>query len=449
MSTKNLTHSSHIQLANSINKDHIARSLEHLAKISDPAFGTTGVTRLAYSDTDIKGKNYIAELMTQAGLEVKVSPIGNTIGRLKGSKCDEFAVISGSHTDSVINGGHFDGIVGVICAIEALRVLQQVKDDLIHPIEVIDFAMEESARFGLSLLGSKAFMGEVSGENSLLLQDNQGVSVAEALKNVETLKYFKNENNKSFDSSIKRALWAVEESKADVKKIRAYVELHVEQAGFLEEAKIPIGIVNGAAMPTRWAIQIIGEQAHSGTTPMERRKNALVAASEFVLLVDKICKDEASHDTVGAITKMAVEPNAMNVVPGKCSMFLDLRSADKESKDRVKNILLKKLDEICSKYGVTHSRKVISEDGPKTFSSDIMAISQKACENLGLKYMVMPSRAGHDACTVSNHIKEVGMIFVPSKGGVSHHHEEWTDIDDIVLGTKILLLTLLELATTK
>ncbi len=449
VSTKNIATSKYTQLADLIDKERIANSLEHLANISDPAFGSTGVTRLAYSDTDIKGKNYIADLMTEAGLEVRVSPIGNTFGRLNGPKCDRSLVLTGSHTDSVINGGRFDGIVGVICAIEALRVLQQVKDDLIHPLEVIDFTMEESARFSLGLFGGKVFMGEVRGENSLLLKDDKGISLAEALQNVETLKHFKKDTKSSFDAPMKRALRVVEESAADIKTIHAYVELHVEQAGFLEEAKIPIGIVSGAAMPTRWAIEIIGEQAHSGTTPMERRKGALVPASEFVLQVDKICKEEAAHGTVGAITKISVEPNAMNTVPGKCSMFLDLRSTNKESKDRVKNLLLKKLDEICTKYGVTLSRKVISEDDPKTFSPNIMAISQKACESLGVQCMVMPSRAGHDACTVSNHIKEVGMIFIPSKGGVSHHHEEWTDINDIVLGTKILLLTLLELATRK
>ncbi len=448
MVTGSITPSRYKQLADKIDKSRIAKALDHLATISDPAFGSTGVTRLAYSDTDIKGKNYIAQLMTEAGLEVHVSPIGNTFGRLTGPNCDDKAVLSGSHTDSVINGGHLDGVVGVVCAIEALRVLKELKDDLVHPLEVIDFVMEESSRFGLGLFGGKVFMGEKTGENALQLKDTNGISLAEALQNLEKLKYFKADSTAK-GTPLEKGLQALQESKVDANKIHAYVELHVEQAPFLEEANIPIGIVSGAAMPTRWAIEIIGEQAHSGTTPMARRKNALVAASEFALIVDKLCKEESIHETVGAVTKLTVEPNAMNVVPGKCSMFLDLRSITKESKDRVKAILLKKLDEICSAHDVGHTRKVISEDDPKTFSSNIMDISRNICESLNVPNMTMPSRAGHDACTVSNHVKEVGMIFVPSKGGVSHHHAEWTDIDDIVLGTKILLLTLLELATRK
>ncbi len=446
MSATGLASSRYKQLANLIDKDRIVKSLDYLAKLTDPAFGSVGVTRLTYSDTDIKGKDYVAQLMVEAGLDVRVSPVGNTFGRLKGAKSDDLAVVTGSHTDSVINAGHFDGIVGVIGAIEVMRVLQTVKDELLHPLEVIDFVMEESSRFGVGLFGSKVFMGKTIDEATLLLADSQGISLAEAMQKVQSQKYYKGKKSTSWN--LAEAKVAVEQSRAEIEKIHAYVELHVEQAGFLEEAGIPIGIVNGAAMPTRWSIDIVGEQAHSGATPMDRRKNALVAASEFVLLVDRLAKEEACHGTVGAITKMTVEPNAINTVPGKCTMFLDLRSTDKASKDRVKGVLLEKLAEICSRCQVTFTRKVLSEDDPKTFSPKIMAISEKICQSLDVPYMVLPSRAGHDACTVSDRVKEVGMIFVPSKGGVSHHHEEWTDIDDIVLGTKILLLTMLELATT-
>jgi hydantoinase/carbamoylase family amidase len=446
MSTKSTEKTDYEKLARQIDKVRIAKSLQDLSEISDPAYGSTGVTRLCYSDADLKGKKYVAELMTEAGLSVAVSPIGNTFGRLNGAGCDERVVMTGSHTDSVINGGHFDGIVGVVCAIEALRVLNSVKDQLVHPIEVVDWMGEEASRFGLSMIGSKAFLGELKPE-SLLLKDNQDTSLAQALKSVESLEHFKGPKTSQWNEQS--AQEAMRNSRGETSKIHSYVELHVEQAGFLEESAVPIGIVSGAAMPTRWAFDVVGEQAHSGTTPMERRKNALVAASEFVLLVDQVCKSESEHGTVGAVTRLTVEPNVMNTVPGQCSFFLDLRSTSKESKDRVKGLLLEKMSEICKRHGVSYSYKVIGEDDPKTFSTDIMTMSKWVCDTLGTPYMVLPSRAGHDACTMSNHIKEVGMIFVPSKGGVSHHHEEWSDIDDIVLGTKILLLTLFELATRK
>lgn len=137
----------------------------------------------------------------------------------------------------------------------------------------------------------------------------------------------------------------------------------------------------------------------------------------------------------------------MNTVPGKCTMYLDLRSTDKQSKDRAKVVLQEKLDKICADHQVTYTKKVLTEDDPKTFSKSIMSISENVCQEMGVKYMILPSRAGHDACNMANIIKDVGMIFVPSKDGVSHHHDEWTDIDEIVLGAKILLLTLFELAT--
>ncbi len=437
------------ELADLIDKERIAKSLDYLAKISDSSFGPDGVTRLAYSDLDIKGKTYITQLMSEAGLEVRVSPMGNIFGRLQGAQSDDKPVLSGSHTDSVINGGHFDGVVGVVCAIEALRVLQQVKDELIHPLEAIDFAMEESSRFGVGLFGSRVFTGEKISESTLLLQDSQGVSLGQAIEKMQSLPFSEVNGKSAGGSDVQKAMNAVEQSRGQMDKVHAYVEFHVEQAGFLEEAGIPIGIVSGAAMPTRWAIEITGEQAHSGATPMEHRKNALVAASECVLLVDQLCKEESAQGTVGAITKMTVAPNAMNTVPGKCTMFLDLRSTDKQSKDKVKAKLLKEITEICERHKVTFTHNVISEDDPKTFSANIMEISKKICEALKIPNMTLPSRAGHDACNMSNRIKEVGMIFVPSKGGVSHHHAEWTDIDDIILGTKILLLTLLELATEK
>ena len=435
----------HLRLADEVDKERIMGSLSRLAAISDPAFGKEGVTRLAYSKFDIEGKNLIAKLMAEAGLEVRMSPIGNTFGRLSGSRCDGQAVLTGSHTDSVIRGGRFDGCVGVVCAIEALRILAKVKDELVHPLEVIDFAMEEAARFGVACLGSKVFMGQEIDESLWLLADSQGISIAQALSEMASAKN-SNEKNNSL-SPLNKAKLAAENSRAQIGNIRAYVELHVEQAGFLEENKMPIGIVDTCAMPTRWAIDIVGEQAHSGTTPMHRRRNALVAASEFVLLVDKICREESSKNTVGAVTKLSVEPNAMNTVPGKCSLFLDLRSTDKQSKDKVKNLLLAELEQLCQRHQVTFARQVITEDDPKVFSPEIMAISQKVCEALKTPYMVLPSRAGHDACNVSNRVKEVGMIFIPSRAGVSHHHEEHTDADEIVLGAKVLLLTLLELAT--
>jgi hydantoinase/carbamoylase family amidase len=430
----------YLKLADLIEKKRIITTLDQLAEFSDHISGSTGVTRLAYSDADLKGKAYIANLMKEAGLDVQVSRVGNIFGRLKGSRCDDKVVMTGSHTDTVHDGGRFDGIVGVVSAIEALRVLAQVKEELVHPIEAVDWAMEEAARFGNCHFGSKVFMGEAIDESTLCLKDRQGITLAEAMQKANQL-----DQGDALSASTK----AVNQSRGNVQKVKAYIELHIEQSGELEEQNLTVGVVKAAAGPTRWAIEIVGKQAHSGSTPMNRRHNALLAAAQFVLAVEQVCQAESVHGTVGTVTKLTVEPNSPPVVPGKCSLFLDFRSTDAASKKRVKAFLEKELQNISAQCKVDSNHQIIMNEEPTLFSPKIMEAIKQSCAALRTPHLILPSRAGHDACTVARKLKDVGMIFVPSRGGVSHHPEEWTDPDHIVSGAKVLLLTLLQLATCR
>jgi allantoate deiminase len=435
-----------LSLVDKIDKDRIVENLERLSKYSEDTNGS-GITRLAYSEFDLKGKTFIAELMKEAGLQVNVSEIGNTIGQLAGSKSDDAIVLTGSHTDTVVQGGKYDGAIGVVCAIEALRVLHKIKDELFHPIAVVDWAMEEAARFGNCHLGSKVFVGEKVEESTLLLEDGNGVSLAEAISRADWSNGSLSDTKLAKHESLKAAHLAIENSRGQTGKIKAYIELHIEQSGELEEKEIPIGVVTTAAGPTRWLIEMIGEQAHSGSTAMNNRKNALLGAAQFVLAVESICKVESILGTVGTITRLNVEPNSSTVVPGKCSLFLDTRGTDAASKERVKTSLNEELDHISTDWNLDCIRHVIMDEEPIIFSPFIASIIKQSCESLSIPHIELPSRAGHDACTIRGKVDDVGMIFIPSRNGISHNPAEWSEPEHILLGTKVLLLSLLKLAT--
>src|SRR5258708_16869526 len=243
-----------VHLVDSIDLQHIMDTIDEFAGVSITAADTEGVTRLAYSDLDIKARNRIITLMGDAGLNVRVAPIGNIFGKLTSRCPDKPVILVGSHSDSVVNGGRYDGVMGLICAIEATRVLHNIKDELTYPIEVVDFAMEESSRFGGDYgFGSHVMVGEVIQENRLLRTDKNGVTLAAALQNIKRLN-----NYPRLDDSPSEILAAgfdlIARSQRSPEEIKVYLEMHIEQSVTLEEQGVPIGAVTGAATPTRWEL---------------------------------------------------------------------------------------------------------------------------------------------------------------------------------------------------
>ena len=432
-------------LVNLIDIHRIMSMIERLGSMSDSP--GNGVTRLAYSPLYIEAKNLLADAMVDAGLDVAVSPIGNTFGRLTLKNRQQPVILVGSHIDLVVHAGQFDGIVGVVCALEVLRVLYKIRDKLVYPIEMVDFVMEESSRFGADYgFGSYVMAGGTVETKALLLQDSQEITLADAIQEVKQLTYYPKRTDNTQRSNLERALCYIEESRRPPKEIKAYVELHIEQGQELEELGIPIGVVTGAATPTRLQIELIGQQNHSGTTPMHKRKNALCAAAEVVLAVDELCNREAENETVGAITKLVVEPNVVNIVPGRTVLSLDLRGTSEESKQRVLKELYRVIDGNCSRRGIESNIRILVDETPIKFSQTIVSTIEAACKTLNIPSRRMPSHAGHDACHITKLVDEVGMIFVPSKDGISHSPSEWTGAEDIRQGTQVLLLTLLQLA---
>lgn len=384
-----------------------------------------GITRLAFSDEDWQARSFVISLMKDAGLSVREDAFGNVFGRREGLNPSASVVMLGSHVDSVPEGGNFDGVAGVLSAIEALTLMDEEKVENYHPIEVAVFMSEESSRFGVATLGSKAFWGELSGEQLKSLKDKQGLSLVEVL--------------------IGRGLAPEKVGSQEPKNIKSFLELHIEQGKVLETKKLKLGVVAAIAAPSRFRVIIKGEADHSGATPMNMRQDALTAAAEIVLLVEKLASDEAQHGTVGTVGVINASPGVMNVIPGEAQLGVDIRGISSESKNRVIRAFKAGLVEICERRSVEFELVTLTDEQPVALSKDLAGLLSELCGKLGFTSMVMPSGAGHDAMHFAPHVP-TGMIFIPCRQGISHNPAEYADIKDIAAGTEVLYAALLKLA---
>lgn len=384
-----------------------------------------GVTRLAFSKEDLKAREYLRQAMEDLNLQVSIDAFGNMRGRREG-KYNLPPVVIGSHLDTVPDGGHFDGVVGVIAALEVIRVLNNRGIVTERPIEVINFSCEESSRFRAGTLGSKVIVGKVSKENLIKYVDKDGISLYEAL---EKSGYNPEE---------------LEKCRIQPGEIYAFIEMHIEQGPVLEQENKEVGIVTAIAAPTRFKVIFEGVADHSGNTPMHLRKDALTAASELILGVEEIAKNQAGEKTVGTVGYVYVQPGAMNVVPGKVELGIDIRDINMQDKQRAVSKVIKLLSTIQEKRGINISYEVLSDEEPVTLSDKIVKSLEEEAKKLNLSYMLMPSGAGHDAMYMTN-ITDVGMIFIPSIDGVSHNIKEYSRMEDIAKGTELLLDTTLKL----
>ena len=398
----------------------------HLQAIA--AIGATregGITRLAYSDADWQARSLVTRFMEQAGLQIRCDAAGNLIGRREGRNPSAPPVMTGSHIDSVPNGGNFDGIIGVLGAIEAVQVLADAGIMTEHPLEVVVFAAEESSRFGMATVGSKAFAG-VLPATALQLADKDGITLSEAMH-----------SRGLAPEAIGEARYA--------SPIKAFLELHIEQGKVLEKAGITIGIVSGIAAPTRIRAVITGQADHSGATPMNLRQDALVAGAEIILLVEQLASEEMAWGTVGTTGIIQAEPGVMNVIPGKVELGIDIRSISQDSKQRVVDTLCREIEKMELRRGVVVNVELLSNEEPVQLPVEMISRLQGICDELQLDYMPMPSGAGHDAMHLAK-MTPTGMIFIPCRAGISHNPAEWAGIDDITAGTEVLLAAIRQLA---
>lgn len=401
-----------------VNGRRIEERLMALAQFGKNPEG--GVSRVAFSDADVQGRQYVISLMREAGLTVRIDPAGNIIGRRDGSDPSLPVILFGSHIDSVPRGGNYDGDVGVIGAIECVQVLKENGVITRHPLEVVVFADEEGG-----LVGSRAMIGELTPE-TLDVVSHSGKTVREGIR------FIGGDPDRLAEARRRKG------------EITAYLELHIEQGGRLEAEKVQIGVVEGIVGINWWNVTVEGFANHAGTTPMDRRRDALLAAAHFIIAVNRIVTSVPGQQ-VGTVGRIAAEPGAPNVIPGRVVMSLELRDLSREKVASLFEKIQQEARAIEERFGVSIRFDPIPANSiPAMTDERVRRLIAESARELGLSYMFMPSGAGHDAQEIAR-IAPVGMIFVPSVGGISHSPREYSRPEDIANGANVLLQTILKI----
>ncbi|HLA10613.1 MAG TPA: Zn-dependent hydrolase [Pyrinomonadaceae bacterium] len=395
----------------------------HLTELAQ--FGKTpegGTHRVAYSDADLQAREYVMKLMREAGLEVSVDAAGNILGRRPGSNAALKPLMIGSHIDSVPEGGSYDGQVGSMGAIEVAQTLNENSVRLRRPLEVVIFQNEEGGT-----IGSIALARGLT-EKDLNLVTNSKKTIREGIR---------------FIGGDPDRLSSVVRKKGD---IAVYVELHVEQGGILQNEKIDIGVVEGIVGVYWWDVTVEGFANHAGTTPMNQRRDALLAAAKYIEAVNRIVTSIPGRQ-VGTVGKIQAFPGAYNVVPGRVTTSLGLRDLDAAKVQMIFGRIQDEVRQIEAATGTKFEFKQTNASPPAPTDERVRRLIDDSARQSGLSTKLMPSGAGHDAQEIAN-LGPVGMIFVPSRDGISHSPREFSKPEDITNGTNVLLHTLLRLDAT-
>ena len=409
-----------------VDRARLRQQLEKLSTFGRPIGGTfaDGVSRIGYSDADIAGRGYAMQLMREAGMEPRIDAAGNIFARKSGENNTLPPVLFGSHIDSVINGGNFDGDLGSLGAIEAVRTLHEARIATRHPLEVVIWSCEESSFAGRSLNGSRAVTGAL--EPNELDVVSSGLSKREAIGRI--------------GGNVTR----LEQAQFGKDRFHAYLELHIEQGGKLDRAGTPIGIVEGIVSIDHYAVVVKGMANHAGTTQMAERRDALLAASELALAVREIVTSEPGAQ-VGTVGHMEVLPNAQNVVPGEVRMSIDLRDLSAAKIQRLGEKIRERARGIAVQSNTEIDFRHIQRMNGASASDRLQRVIEDTSRQLGLISTRLPSGAGHDAQMMAR-AGEMAMIFVPSVRGISHSPKELTQWEDCGNGADVLLAAVLKLA---
>lgn len=394
-----------------VDRERLLGQLEELSRFG--ATGDGGVSRPAFSEADLEAREYVRELMGAAGLETRVDAAGNLLGHRPGTEDDLPPLMAGSHVDSVPQGGRFDGPVGVLAAVESARTLEEEGISTRHPLEVAVFSNEEDGK-----TGSRAMAGEVD-PDELDRVTNSSRTIREGMR---------------LQGGDPDRLDQVRRRPGDA---AAFLELHVEQGSVLERSGTDIGVVLGIVGIKRWFVGVEGMANHAGTTPMDQRRDALVTAARFVEAVNRVARTTPGRQ-VGTVGRIEASPGAANVIPGRVELTLELRDLEMEKIDRLFARLRERAAEIAEETGTEFSfdRYYVSRSAPT--DPELRELVEGAARELGLSTRRMPSGAGHDAQSIAR-FAPVGMLFVPSVGGISHSPDEFTRPEDVGNGADVLL----------
>lgn len=405
-----------------VNIERIHSRLEEIYQCGRKEDGT--FTRMAYSPEDVKGRETFMNYFRKLGIEPRVDEAGNIHARLEGEDPSLPAILTGSHLDTVPDGGKYDGVVGCVSGLEAVETLVENGKKLRHPLEVIVFTDEEGFRFGSGLLGSGAICG-------------QDLDIRET-----DLDLYGNERGEVIKSY---GITVADAPKARIRPedVHCFIELHVEQGASLYKSKTPIGVVSSIAGVSRYEITITGEANHAGSTIMADRKDALVAASRFIAQVPEIVKANGNDYTVATVGTIKVQPNSVNVVPGSCTFNLEIRDQDAAVIECIEKNAKAYLEQVCKEMGEEYTFTQISYHEPAPMSEWVKTAIETEVQKMGVDYKVVPSGAFHDSLIMTA-VFPTGMIFVPSVDGISHSRYEFTEDADIEQGAQLLLQTILE-----
>tara|TARA_R110001583_G_scaffold9971_4_gene46639 strand:+ start:59891 stop:61138 length:1248 start_codon:yes stop_codon:yes gene_type:complete len=406
----------HAQLT--VNQDRLEKRIMDLAQFGIQENGET--ERVAFSDADVAAQQWVISQLKEMGIETHIDFAGNVIGIRKGTNKTKKPISFGSHIDRVPHGGNYDGCVGSMASLEVLKVLDENNVKTKHPLEIIIFSNEEGG-----VVGSRAIAGHLK-KTAFSVKNSTGYTIGEGMMRL---------------GGDTTRLAEVARKKGEV---AAFLELHIEQGGILEKENLDIGIVEGIVGLKWWNVEFNGFANHAGTTPMNARQDALLAAAKFIITVNEVATsfEGAQVATVGRIS---AEPGAPNVIPGKVVTSLEIRDLSSEVIEKVYQEIEKRALNISKTSGVeiTFSALDTTAD-PAIMDSTIQQEIEKSINSLGLSYKSMPSGAGHDAQDMAL-IAPTGMIFVPSKGGISHSPKEFTSASDMANGANVLLKTILAL----
>jgi ureidoglycolate amidohydrolase len=408
----------------SIDRDRLLSEIDALASFSDAE--APAVTRIVFSPTDLKARVWMKARCEEAGLTVRQDAVGNTFARWKGSDPAASIVGTGSHIDAIPNAGKYDGVVGVLGGLEAIRGLRQSGFRPKHSIELLIFTAEEPTRFGIGCLGSRMLSGTLSADAARKLKDKDDVALDEVRRGA------------GFGGEL-------EQVRLPSGYYKAFVELHIEQGPLLERQQIPLGIVAKIAAPASLRVLIEGSGGHAGSVLMPDRHDALCAAAELILAIEKAARSSGAIDTVATVGICEVFPGAVNSIPSRVRVSVDVRDTDLQRRDEVMRTIETTCHAISDKRQVSIGSELLNADAPADCAPAIIEALSQSCHKHALNFLPMISRAYHDSLFIAR-IAPVAMLFIPCRNGYSHRPDEYAAPEDIVRGTLVLAETLAALS---
>ncbi len=409
-----------------IDQQRLLSELETLATFSDAEL--PAVTRIVFTPTDLKARAWLIARCEEAGLAVRQDAIGNIFARWNGTDPEAPAVGTGSHIDAIPNAGKYDGVVGVLGGLEAIRALQRSGFRPKNSIELLVFATEEPTRFSIGCLGSRLLSGTLSAEAAGRLKDRDGESVDEVRRKAGL-------NGNLQDVKLSKGYY------------KGFVELHIEQGPLLERAQISLGIVTSIAAPASLRISIEGAGGHAGGVLMPDRKDALCAAAELILAIENAARSSGATDTVATVGVCDVFPGAVNSIPSRVKLTVDVRDTDLARRNGAMKAIESAVEMISQKRGVAIQQELINADAPADCAPEVRKALADSCREHGFPFLQMVSRAYHDSLFISR-ITPTGMLFIPCRNGYSHRPDEYAAPEDIRRGALVLAESLAKLCSS-